>query len=63
MLTFLLAPFRQTDTAFSDRFIPSRLSTNLEDALEIMENKDSSTKEKVSLLPMIVKHSSHYTSH
>ena len=41
------ASLRLHDAAYSDRFIPSRLSTNLEDALEKMENKDSSSKDKV----------------
>jgi hypothetical protein len=30
---------------YSDRFIPSRLSTNLEEAFDMMDNRDSSQRE------------------
>jgi len=34
-------------TVYSDRFIPSRLSTNLEDAFDMMENRESLSKDYV----------------
>lgn len=34
-------------TVYSDRFIPSRLSTNLEDAFDMMENRESLSKDFV----------------
>ena len=33
---------RSSSSTFSDRFIPSRLSTNLEDAFDMLENKNAS---------------------
>eukprot|EP01038_Epipyxis_sp_PR26KG_P016341 gene16341-22265_t len=36
---------RRSSAQYSDRFIPSRLSTNLEEALDIMDNKNNSIKD------------------
>ena len=36
---------RNSADRYSDRFIPSRLSTNLEDALDIMETHDASREQ------------------
>ena len=40
-MLFHIGP-RSGQSQYSDRFIPSRLSTNLEDAFDMMDNKDAS---------------------